>query len=87
MWSLQLRLLTKIVGQDIESYVLSWSLLQHPGLVPVLGITFVLGRHLPAIITPYYKNGSIIDFLKKHPRHDIIPIVRTLSEVHAIASC
>lgn len=64
-------------SQDIYNHVQRWTGLQGPGSVPIIGTTF--DRRLPALITPYYRNGNVIDFVKAHPAANKLKIVGVLS--------
>ncbi|KAF5354756.1 hypothetical protein D9756_005502 [Leucocoprinus leucothites] len=46
-----------------EAYL--WAQLHHPNIVPFYGLIFE--RDFPGLVMPYYKNGDLIQYLRKHP--------------------
>ncbi|KAJ3572116.1 hypothetical protein NP233_g3310 [Leucocoprinus birnbaumii] len=41
-----------------------WAQLQHPSIVPFHGLIFE--KDFPGLVMPYYKNGDLIQYLRKH---------------------
>lgn len=53
-----------------------WSAVHHENIVPFLGITFDFDRPCtPCLVSPYYRNGNVISYLKKQPAVDKIDLV------------
>jgi len=50
--------------------------MKHPNIVPLLGISLDFdGPQRPCLISPYYRYGDIIGFLKKHQNAEILPLI------------
>ncbi|KAG8987676.1 hypothetical protein FRB94_002287 [Tulasnella sp. JGI-2019a] len=56
-----------------------WHGLQHPGIVPLLGYALELDG-APSLISPWYGNGDVVNYLKRHPFADRRKIVRQITE-------
>lgn len=53
-----------------------WSTVTHPNITPFLGVTFDFDRpDLPCLVSPYYRHGSIIAYLKDRPHINKVPLV------------
>jgi len=45
-----------------------WSAAQHPNITPFLGVSFDFHRRgTPCLVSPFLKEGNIINYIKKHP--------------------
>ncbi|KAG8923473.1 hypothetical protein FRC02_011116, partial [Tulasnella sp. 418] len=54
--------------------VLIWRKLQHQNIVPLLG--YAMNENgLPTLVSPWYTNGSLIDYLKSHPEASRLSLV------------
>ncbi|KAF9038328.1 kinase-like protein [Hymenopellis radicata] len=49
---------------------LVWSHLEHPNVLPFLGVNSELFHPSICLISPWLENGNIIAFLENHPTHD-----------------
>ncbi|KAF8335712.1 kinase-like domain-containing protein [Cantharellus anzutake] len=60
--------------QRLKREIRVWSCLSHPNLVPLLG--YVDGDNGLGFVSPWYPEGNVINFIKKHPSasRDIICI-------------
>jgi serine/threonine protein kinase len=52
-----------------------WRGLKHPNVVCFLGISCDFGQ-LPSMISPWYRNGNAISYLRQHPNANRIKILR-----------
>ncbi|ESK96318.1 hypothetical protein Moror_7104 [Moniliophthora roreri MCA 2997] len=59
---------------------LIWKQLEHPHILPLLGVNTELFSPAFCLVSPWMGNGDIITYLKKNPTHD------RLRSVHEIAS-
>lgn len=61
--------------QEFSQEVLVWSQLEHPNVLPFLGINMDLfpGRH--CLVSPWCNHGSVINYLLLHPEVDKMQIV------------
>ncbi|KAL5504532.1 hypothetical protein ACEPAH_7193 [Sanghuangporus vaninii] len=63
----------------IEREVRLWSKLNHPNILPLLGYT--IEQHvLPALISDFMDNGTILKYVQAHPDSDIMRMVLGLVE-------
>ena len=56
-----------------------WKFLQHPNVLPLIGITMSKGRF--AMISEWMTNGNINDFIKAHPDVDRLALVGSRSKI------
>jgi hypothetical protein len=66
IWSLDL--------QQLENLVLQWQELDHPNILPCLGLTMQFGP-IPALIFPMCTEGSIIRYVEAHPEVNKLQLV------------
>ncbi|ESK96338.1 hypothetical protein Moror_7124 [Moniliophthora roreri MCA 2997] len=59
---------------------LVWTQLNHPNVLPLLGVNTELFQPALCLISPWMSNGDIVTYLEEHPDHD------RLRSVHEIAS-
>jgi len=56
-----------------------WSSLQHKNILKCLGFTYAFSlegyRGLPALVSPWMENGTVIDYLEKNPNADRLQLV------------
>ena len=54
-----------------------WNQLDHPNVLPFLGISKDAGEEgsAPALITPFCANGDVLDYLKQTPNADRLHLV------------
>ena len=51
-------------------------MVDHPNVVAFLGISYDFDRpHMPCLVSPYFHNGNVTDFLKKRPNVDKFALV------------
>jgi serine/threonine protein kinase len=60
--------------QAFERETRLWSMLRHKNVVRLLGIASADSS--PPLVTPWMENGTIVDYLKKHPSTDRLSFVR-----------
>ena len=61
--------------QKMAREIRIWSSLRHPNILPLLG--FVMDYEVyPALVTEWMENGTAMDYLRKHPDLDILPMAR-----------
>ncbi|KAG8955530.1 hypothetical protein FRC03_011108 [Tulasnella sp. 419] len=51
----------------LQREILVWSRLEHPHIVPLIGFRF---EPTTCLISPWYSNGNVKDWVKKHPEVD-----------------
>ena len=60
--------------QSLAKELYIWSKLNHPNILGLEGFYVEDGRH-PALVSKWIENGSVIDYLKKHPDIPCLSIV------------
>ena len=60
--------------QQLENLVLQWQELDHPNILPCLGLTMQFGP-IPALIFPMCTEGSIIRYVEAHPEVNKLQLV------------
>jgi serine/threonine protein kinase len=63
------------VSQDIAREVLLWKELDHPNILPFLGVDMTLRHPSCCLVSPWMKNGSVLAFIKAHPDSDRLSLV------------
>ncbi|KAG8957484.1 hypothetical protein FRC03_010081 [Tulasnella sp. 419] len=67
--------------------VLVWEKLHHRNIVPLLGWA-MRPDHLPRLVSPWYPNGNVIEYLQKHPDTDrpklLLDVARGLTYLHSL---
>jgi serine/threonine protein kinase len=58
--------------------VLLWKELDHPNILPFLGVDTQLKQPSYCLISPWMKNGNALSYLKAHPSADRLLLVRSL---------
>ena len=63
--------------QRLERETRVWNQLDHPNVLPFLGISKDAGEEgsAPALITPFCANGDVLDYLKQTPNADRLHLV------------
>ncbi|KAG8923379.1 hypothetical protein FRC02_011172 [Tulasnella sp. 418] len=68
--------------------VLLWRTLRHPNVVPLLGYA-VLSDQSPTLVSPWYTNGNVNEYLKSHGDADrralALDVVNGLQYLHSIS--
>jgi len=64
-----------------------WNMVKHPNITPFLGILPGFeGSRLPCLVSPFYENGNVVDYLEHHPDARKLPLItqitRGLSYLH-----
>ena len=54
---------------------LVWKQLNHPNVLPFLGINMELFTPRFCLVSPWMSNGSLLDYLKKNPEHNRVKAV------------
>jgi len=65
-----------IIFQHLYREMRIWATLSHPNIVALLGHTTDPGA--PALISPFYENGCVLDYLERYPsanRNDIVRFI------------
>ncbi|KAE9390009.1 kinase-like protein, partial [Gymnopus androsaceus JB14] len=66
---------TKRLFKEFSKEVLVWSQLDHPNVLPFLGINIDLFPGRFCLVSPWCSNGSIMNYLSMHPEADKMEIV------------
>jgi hypothetical protein len=56
-----------------------WKELEHPNILPFLGVDMTLRYPSCCLISPWMKNGNVLEFIKAHPTTDRLALVRRQS--------
>lgn len=68
-------------AQRVWREYLTWSSLCHTNVLPCLGFTFDFAyetsHQLPALVSPWMSNGTVLEYLHHHPSAKRMPLVRT----------
>jgi len=65
-----------------------WSALRHPHIAQFLGISFGFIGPSPSLVSPYYRHGNIINYLKSHPNANKSALVsQSVSALSYLHSC
>jgi serine/threonine protein kinase len=63
-----------------------WKELDHPNILPFLGVDMALRYPTCCLVSPWMKNGNVLAFIKAHPDSDRLSLVRALvKEVSALS--
>ncbi|KAH8833074.1 kinase-like domain-containing protein [Flagelloscypha sp. PMI_526] len=65
----------KRVIQKFCHETLVWRQVQHPNVLPFLGVTETLFPGKFTLVSPFMKNGNVMSFLEVNPSHDRFPFV------------
>ncbi len=77
-----------IIGQSYAGETILWSQLSHPNLLPFYGIYYLDGRSGGiALVSPWMRNGNVIEYLKANPEAPRLPLVRTDTSVMRNHTC
>ena len=57
-------LMIAVIVQTFCKEVVTWKSLQHPNVLPLLGVT--MGERLFAMVSEWMVNGNIVEFIKAH---------------------
>ncbi|PBK78438.1 hypothetical protein ARMSODRAFT_998509 [Armillaria solidipes] len=68
------------VIRDFCQEVLVWRQLQHPNVLPFLGVSEDLFAPSYCLISPWMVNGNIMSYLQAHPDHDRLTSVVQVAE-------
>jgi hypothetical protein len=60
--------------QQLGTLVLQWQQLDHPTVMPCIGLTMQLGP-IPALIFPMCSEGSIMQYAESHPTVNKLQLV------------
>jgi len=62
-----------------------WSKVDHCHILPFLGISDDFDRlDTPCLVSPYYSNGNIKDYIKKHSDANMLGLVSHITNVNKI---
>lgn len=60
-----------------------WSKIKHRNITPLLGVCFGFAQSArPGLVHPAYRNGTIIEYLQKHPHANTMNLVSRKETVH-----
>lgn len=63
-------------NQRLYREIRVWTDLNHPNITPFLGISNDFDRaDTPCLISPYYRHGNIVEYLKAHQNVPKLPLV------------
>lgn len=65
--------------QVIAKELYIWSRLEHRHILPIIGFTFGGDEKFPSLITDWMENGTIIEYLNKHPEVSNLEMVIVFS--------
>ncbi|KAF9227031.1 kinase-like protein [Gyrodon lividus] len=71
-----------VIYKHLRRELKVWARLSHTNIVPFLGITCNFGP-LPAMVSPWYENGSLSAYLDVHPE---LPLSKKLSLLRDVAN-
>ena len=63
-------------SQRLNRELVAWKDLDHPGIAEFFGVSFSFGR-LPALISRWYRNGDVKNYLIAHPDVNRLQMVST----------
>ncbi|KAE9404707.1 kinase-like protein [Gymnopus androsaceus JB14] len=69
---------TNQVFKDFSQEVLVWSQLNHPNVLPFLGINVHLFPGRFCLVSPWYSHGSVVNYLSRHPEVDKTEIMNDI---------
>jgi len=53
---------------------------RHPNIMPLLGVSLDFdGPQKPCLMSPYYRHGDIISYLKEQPNAEIVPLIAQIA--------
>jgi serine/threonine protein kinase len=61
--------------QEIYPRAILWSTLAHRNILPFLGIFLLPPSLNPAMVSEFMSNGTLVDYLNKHPDSDRVHLV------------
>ncbi|KXN92898.1 Serine/threonine-protein kinase HT1 [Leucoagaricus sp. SymC.cos] len=72
-------------NEKVEQYLIRetavWSRLHHPNILRFLGLADDLGRHgVPALISPWCNNGTVMEYLKDRPLDDRFRLILGIAD-------
>jgi len=57
-----------------------WGNIEHANIIPFLGISFDFHGRMPCLVSPFLRNGNIVDYLKKHPHASRLTFIHQTAE-------
>ncbi|KAH8834109.1 kinase-like domain-containing protein [Flagelloscypha sp. PMI_526] len=82
----------KVLKAFLREAVL-WHQLDHPNILPFLGVSYDCFPNRLSLISPFMKNGNIMDYLKEHPEPSeqrmelLYQIVQGINYLHEMDIC
>ncbi|RXW24190.1 hypothetical protein EST38_g1647 [Candolleomyces aberdarensis] len=67
-----------IVQKNFQREVSLWRAFDHPNVLPLYGIVYI-GKHLYSV-SPWMKNGTAIDFVRKYPQANVLKMLSEVAE-------
>ncbi|KAF9259339.1 kinase-like protein, partial [Marasmius fiardii PR-910] len=65
--------------RDFYKETLLWTQLNHPNLLPFLGVNITLFSGKLALVAPWMANGEITKFLETNPSHDKLKVISEIA--------
>ncbi|KAI5116311.1 hypothetical protein M0805_009155 [Coniferiporia weirii] len=66
---------TKLIAKEIKT----WSKLAHRNIVPLFGF-IICENGFPALVSEWMDNGSVLQYVRSHPEHDVIHLILGVAE-------
>ncbi|KAF9018178.1 kinase-like protein [Hymenopellis radicata] len=66
--------------KDCRREALLWRQLRHPSILPFFGMSDKLFASRLCLISPWMKNGSLMEFLQRNPEHDRMKAILEIAE-------
>jgi len=70
-------LMIAVIVQTFCKEVVTWKSLQHPNVLPLLGVT--MGKRLFAMVSEWMVNGNIVEFVNAHREANRFKLVGSCS--------
>jgi serine/threonine protein kinase len=58
-----------------------WKELEHPNILPFLGVDMTLRQPSYCLVSPWMENGNVLEFIKAHPNPDRLALVSMQSDM------
>ena len=79
-------LMTYLLCSQMLAYLKDkWASLNHPNIIPCWPLASVT-EPIPAVAVPWFRNGNVLDFIRRYPRINRFRMVRLASLTHFVSS-
>lgn len=58
-----------------------WKTLEHPNVLELLGASSAMSKPPWFFVSPYYKNGALVSFLKRLPTRDSVDVLQMIHQI------